>query len=450
MSLSSGGKRMAIFKAYDVRGTYPDQVNEDLFAKIGLAAVKVLKAGTVVVGRDMRESGVSLGEALIKGLTQAGANVIDIGMASTPMLNFATAFYKAGAGIQITASHNPAEYNGCKFCREDAIPVAYSTGMSEMEKLIESGSLTPAAKTGKVETRDISSDYRAHLLKFASQIKPQTVVVDAGNGVMGAFLPQLFSKLPCELIQLYFEPDGSFPNHEANPLKEENMIDLQEQVKETGADLGIAYDGDGDRAMFVDETGLTVPADVVTAMLASEMLEREPGATIVYDLRSSWAVKEEIERLGGKPLMSRVGHSFIKATMRETNAIFAGELSGHFYFRDIHYTDNAEMAMLSVLTLISKTGKKLSELAAPFRTYFPTGEINFEVEDKDAKIKAIAETFGEGGEVLELDGLSVIHKDWWCNVRPSNTEPVLRLNLEARTAALRDEMRGKVEQVLLG
>ncbi len=442
---------MAVFKAYDIRGTYPDQVDEDLFTKIGLAAVKVLGARSVVVGRDMRQSSPELVKALTKGLVQAGAEVIDIGMSSTPMLYFATAFYKAGAGVQITASHNPAQYNGCKFCREDAIPVSYETGLGEMEKLVKSGSLTPGDDAGAVEERDISSDYLAHLLKFADQIKPQTVVVDAGNGVMGAFLPKLFSKLPCELIRLYFEPDGTFPNHEANPLKPENMQDLIKRVKETGADLGVAFDGDGDRSMYVDETGEIIPCDALTALIGAEMLERDPGSTIIYDLRSSWICKEEIERLGGNALMSRVGHSFIKATMREHNAIFAGELSGHFYFRDIHYTDNAEMAMLTVLGLISKSGKKLSELIAPYRKYFATGEINFEVEDKDARMQAVEETFGKDAKnILHLDGLSVEHEDWWCNVRPSNTEPVLRLNLEARTPELRDRMREKVEAVIRG
>lgn len=440
---------MAVFKAYDVRGTYPDEVNEELFTSIGQAAVSVLKAKTVVVGRDMRESGISLSKAMINGLTRAGADVIDIGMASTPMVYFATAFYKADAGVQITASHNPAEYNGCKWCREDAIPVAYDTGLSDMEKLVKSGAFTPGEEAGSSEGRDIGKEYRAQLQKYAGQVKPLTVVVDAGNGVMGAFLPDLFAKLPCELIQLYFEPDGTFPNHEANPLKEENMRDLQAKVKDTGADLGIAYDGDGDRAMFVDENGETVPADFVTAMLAGEMLEREPGATIIYDLRSSWVCKEEIERLGGKALMSRVGHSFIKASMREHNAIFAGELSGHFYFRDIHYTDNAEMAMLSVLTLISKTDRKLSELIKPYKKYYATGEINFEVSDTESAMARVEEAFGEGSkEVMHLDGLSIIHKDWWCNLRASNTEPVLRLNLEARTEKLRDKMQNSVESVI--
>jgi len=441
---------MAVFKAYDVRGTYPDQVDEALFEKIGLAAVPVLKAKTVVVGRDMRPSGVPLAKAMIAGLTKAGADVIDIGMASTPMVYFATAFFGAGAGVQITASHNPAEYNGCKFCREDAIPVAYDTGMAEMEQRIRAGTLPAAARAGKVETRPIGAEYLKRLLSFRENIAPLKVVIDAGNGVMGAFLPALCAELPCRVTPLFWEPDGTFPNHEANPLKEENMRDLVKKVRELGADLGVAFDGDGDRCMVVDETGAIIPADFITALMARVMIGREKGATILYDLRSSWVCKEEVEKHGGKPSMCRVGHSFIKAQMRETKAIFAGELSGHFYFRDMHYTDNAELAMLSVLNLLSKERKKLSELVAPLHRYAASGEINFEVADKDGAMAAVEREFGPGGEVKKLDGLSVIHRDWWCNVRPSNTEPVLRLNLEARTPALRDEMRAKVEKVIGG
>ncbi|MCL2001349.1 MAG: phosphomannomutase/phosphoglucomutase, partial [Planctomycetes bacterium] len=276
---------MGIFKAYDIRGTYPDQVNESLFEAIGQAAPQVLKCKTAVIGRDMRESGVSLSQAMIRGLTKAGADVIDIGMASTPMLYFATAFFKAEAGVQITASHNPAAYNGCKWCREDAIPVAYDTGLAGMEKIIAKKTFTPAGNAGTVKSEEIAADYRANLLKYSAGIKPLTVVADAGNGVMGAFLPKLFEKLPCELIPMYFEPDGNFPNHEANPIKAENMRDLVTKVRESGADLGVAFDGDGDRSMYVDERGDIIPADFITALLAKEMLAMDPGATIFYDLR---------------------------------------------------------------------------------------------------------------------------------------------------------------------
>ncbi len=442
---------MSIFKAYDIRGTYPDQVNEALFEGIGQAAPQVLKCKSVVVSRDMRESGVPLAQAMMRGLTKAGVDVIDIGMASTPMLYFATAFLKAGAGVQITASHNPAAYNGCKWCREDAIPVAYDSGLAEMEKLVNRNSFTPAAKAGTITTADVAAEYRANLLKYADGIEPLTVCVDAGNGVMGAFLPALFSKLPCEVIPMYFEPDGNFPNHEANPLKEENVRDLVQKVKETGADLGVAFDGDGDRSMYIDERGGIVPADYVTALLAGEMLVREPGATIYYDLRSSKVVKEEIERLGGVAKMSRVGHSFIKAAMREDNAIFAGELSGHFYFRELHFTDNAEMAMISVLSVISKSGKKLSELIAPYKKYFATGEINFVVDNTDATMKKVEEEFkASAKDILHLDGLSMYFDKYWFNIRASNTEPVLRLNLEADDAATRDAAKAAVEKAIGG
>ncbi|MCD8139280.1 MAG: phosphomannomutase/phosphoglucomutase [Planctomycetaceae bacterium] len=442
---------MAIFKAYDVRGTYPDQVNEALFEAIGQAAPQVLKCETAVVGRDMRESGVPLAQAMIRGLTKQGVDVIDIGMASTPMLYFATAYLKAGAGVQITASHNPAKYNGCKWCREDAIPVAYDSGLGEIEKLVNKNAFTSAAKAGSVRTEDIFSEYRANLLKYAGSIKPLTVVVDAGNGVMGAFLPKLFEKLPCELIPLYFEPDGNFPNHEANPIKAENMQDLVAKVKEVGADLGVAFDGDGDRSMYVDEKGGIIPADFVTALLASEMLAMDPGGTIFYDLRSSKVVKEEIERLGGVAKMCRVGHSYIKAMMREDKAIFAGELSGHFYFRDLHYTDNAEMAMLSVLTVLSKSGKKLSELIEPFHKYFATGEINFVVDDTAAVVAKMEKEYAaKAKEVFHLDGLSMYFDGYWFNLRASNTEPVLRLNLEADTPELRDQAKAEVEKAIGG
>lgn len=442
---------MGIFKAYDVRGTYPEQVNEQLFEAIGQAAPQVLKCRTAVIGRDMRESGASLSQAMIRGLVKAGVDVIDIGMVSTPMLYYATAYYKADAGVQITASHNPAIYNGCKWCREDAVPVAYDTGLADMEKLVSKNAFTPAGKAGTVRSEDIAPEYRANLLKYADGIKPLTVAVDAGNGVMGAFLPALFNKLPCEVIPLYFEPDGNFPNHEANPSKPENMRDLAAKVKEVGADLGVAFDGDGDRSMYVDELGNLIPADFITALLAGEMLAMEPGATIFYDLRSSKVVREEIERLGGVAKMCRVGHSFIKAMMREDKAIFAGELSGHFYFRDLHYTDNAEMAMLAVLNTVSKSGKKLSELIAPFHKYFATGEINFTVADTAKTLKKVENEYKASAKnAYHLDGLSMEFDDYWFNIRASNTEPVLRLNLEADTAEKRDSARLAVEKAIGG
>ena len=444
---------MGIFKAYDVRGTYPDQINEKEFYKIGMAAVAALQVKHVVVGHDMRLSSESLYDALISGAAAAGADVTAIGMASTPMVYFATAHCKAEAGIQITASHNPAQYNGAKFCRAEAVPVAYGTGLELIEqKYLQAGDLTPSAQAGEVKNVDIHKEYVSQLAKYAGNVRPLTVVVDAGNGVMGKFLPKLFEKLPCELIPLYFEPDGSFPNHEANPLEPKNMRDLIAKVKETGADLGVAFDGDGDRSMYVDETGEIVPCDAVTALLARDFLQHTPGATIVYDLRSSRMTPEEITRLGGKPLISRVGHSFIKKLMRDTGAVFAGELSGHFYFKELHYTDNAEMAMLALLSVIGAEQKKLSEIVAPLRRYAATGEINFTVSDTAAKIKEIKEHYAgvAGAEILEIDGLSVNFADWWFNLRPSNTEPVLRLNLEGCTAELRDAKKAEVEALICG
>lgn len=452
---------MSIFKAYDIRGIYPEQLNEKAFHKIGMVAAEVLQCKTVVVGCDMRVSSPVLKIALIKGLTNAGVNVIDIGMVSTPMLYFAVTHFKTDAGMEITASHNPAEYNGIKFCRADAIPVAYDTGLEAMEqRFLAVESLRSATVLGTTSRKEITKEYISQLLKYADKISPLTVVVDTGNGVMGEFLPALFDKLPCELIPLYFAPDGTFPHHEANPLEPRNLQDLIAKVKETNADLGVAFDGDGDRCIFVDDTGAIVAGDLMTALLAGEILRRNPASAIVYDLRSSRIVAEEITRLGGKALVSRVGHSFIKKLMREQNAAFAGELSGHFYFRELHFTDNAEMAMLALLSEISRSGKKLSALIAPLKNYFATGEINFTNANPTRKIDEIKKHYAKIGntknddakiddvKISELDGLTVEFADWWFNLRPSNTEPVIRLNLEANTAELCNEKKTEVEKLI--
>ena len=443
---------MSVFKAYDVRGVYPSEINENLFRRVGRAAAATLNAKTVVIGRDMRASGIPLAAAMIQGLSEAGCHVVDVGMVSTPMLYFATVLLKADAGVQVTASHNPAQYNGCKWCRADAVPMAYDSGLADIERLVGKDSLPPPPATpGKVEKRDVGTDYRANLLKYADGLKPYAVAVDAGNGVMGAFLPALFERLPCELLPLYFDPDGTFPNHEANPLKPENMADLREKVAGSNADLGVAFDGDGDRAMFTDENGEIIPADFVTALFAMEMLEREPGAVILYDLRSSRVVAREIEARGGVGGMTRVGHSFIKARMRECKAIFAGELSGHFYFRDLHYTDNAEMAMLTMLALMSKSGKKLSELVAPLKRFHASGERNYVVDDAAAALARVEDAFApEVDEVKKLDGLSLIAPTWWANIRSSNTEPVVRLNLEGESERERDALLERIEQLIGG
>jgi len=440
---------MSIFKAYDVRGVVPRDLNEDVAYRIGRAAPLVLGAKSMVVGRDMRRSSEALARALIRGIAESGCDATDIGLCTTPMNYFAVGSGPYGGAAMVTASHNPAEWNGFKFSRSGAAPVSYETGLAEMERLV-AGELPPAPGTrGRVEKKDVRPAYVRHLLKFAEGIGPLTVVVDAGNGMAGMVLPEIFEHLPCRLHALYFELDGSFPNHEANPLKRENLVDLQAEVRATGADIGVAFDGDADRCMFVDETGEPVSSDLVTALLARELLERERGAAVVYDLRSSRVVPEEIRKAGGVPVETRVGHSFMKAILREHKGPMGGELSGHYYFRDHFYSDSGEVAMLVMLRMLSRSGRRMSELVAPLRRYSATGEINFEVEDKDAMIEALASAFRDG-EQSRLDGLTVRYKDWWFNVRKSNTEPVLRLNLEADTPEIRDRARARVEAVLRG
>ena len=439
-----------IFKAYDIRGIYPSELDEKLASRIGSAAVQVLGAKRIVVGRDMRQSGPSLRQALIDAIVAGGCDVIDIGEVGTPTLYYAVASLSADAGIMITASHNPARYNGFKLCGKGATPISYDTGIADIERLARSE--TPFATSdspGRVTERILLDEYHKFLLGLVPPSKPFKLVIDTGNGMMGAVLPGLLANLPSHVTPLFFEVDGSFPNHEPNPLDPRNMRDLQAKVREVGADLGIAFDGDGDRAMFVDERGELAPSDQITALLADEFLAKEPGATVIYDLRSSWVVRDEILRHGGKPLESRVGHSFIKRSMRESHAVFAGELSGHFYFRDAFYTDNAELAMLWVLAVLSKRGQSLSQVLRPLACYFATGELNFVVTDKESCLARLEKAF-PGAEVSWLDGITIRLGDWWCNVRPSNTEPVLRLNLEARTQALREQMRSEVERIIGG
>ena len=440
-----------IFKAYDIRGTYPDQIDEQLAGRIGAAAVEVLGARRILIGRDMRQSGPALRAAMVEAIVAQGCDVIDIGECNTPMTYWAVNVMDADAAIMITASHNPAGYNGCKISGRGAKPVSYDTGIAEIERLAlrSPAPVRPTVARGTVSERDLLPDYQRWLLGFAGTLKPFKLVIDTGNGMMGKMLPGLLAHLPCEVIPLFFEVDGSFPNHEPNPLNPANMRDLQAKVRATQADLGVAFDGDGDRVMFVDERGELVQCDYITALLAAEFLAHAPGSTIIYDLRSSWVVRDEILRLGGTPLESRVGHSFIKQSMRQSNAVFAGELSGHFYFRDAFFTDNAELAMLTLLRVLGRSGQKLSELMRPFARYHATGEVNFEVADKDACLVRLTAAFPDA-ELAHLDGLTLRFADWWCNVRPSNTEPVLRLNLEARTVPLREQMRQRVEQVIGG
>ncbi|HPD15584.1 MAG TPA: universal stress protein [Planctomycetota bacterium] len=428
---------MSIFKAYDIRGTYPDQLDEALAEKIGLAAGRLFEGRSVVVGRDMRVSSPAIAAALIRGLTRAGKNVVDIGMVTTPMVAFAVATCDYDGGVMVTASHNPKQYIGFKLTARGPEPIAYESGIARIEQWVATGDLPEAGRPGEVSTRDILPQYLHHLLGAAQGVGRLKVAVDAGNGMAGYLVPPLFERIPdVEIVPLYFEVDGTFPNHEANPLKAENLVDLQKKVVEAQADLGVAFDGDADRVAFVDEQGRAIPCDIITALIARETLKANPGAAILYDLRSSWAVAEEIKAAGGVPMMTRVGHSYIKRTMRECDAAFGGELSGHYYFRDNFYCDSGAFALLKVLSLVSRERRPLSELVRPIQRYFGSGEINSEVADKEAKIEELARAYAAGKQA-RLDGLSVEFDDWWFNVRPSNTEPVLRLVVEAKT---RDEM----------
>jgi len=434
------GVRVGIFKAYDIRGVYPDELNEQTAYAIGRAFTQVLGKKLLTLSRDMRPSSEPLGKACIEGITDAGVDVVDVGLVSTPANYFAIAYYGYPGGLQVTASHNPARYNGFKLSREKAIPFSYETGIGEVERRVTEKDLGPAPGGGSVATRDITSDYTEFMLTFAGDIRPMTIVLDAGNGMAGKMWPPVLEKLPVKLIPMYTELDGTFPNHEANPLKEENLRDVCAKVKEMGADLGIAADGDADRCVFIDERGEPVRSDLISTLIALEILQKEPGATIIYDPRSSWAFREEVEKAGGKAMVERVGHAYMKATLRQRGAAFGGELSGHYYFRDFFCADNGLLALIKVLNLLAQEGRPLSELIRPINRYFHSGEINFEVEDKDAVIEEAGRKYGDG-RISHVDGITVEYDDWWFNLRKSNTEPLVRLNLEARSeGAMKDKL----------
>jgi len=432
-----------IYKAYDVRGIYPREIDEGLARRIGCAFQHVLDAADhahggnkVVVSRDMRPSSEPLAAALIEGLRDAGLDVVDIGLATTSMNYFAIGHLATAGGVQVTASHNPAEYNGLKFSKHEARPVSGDHGIALLEKSVASGDLPKAARRGGLTEASVFADYQRHVLSFISRpagARRLRVAVDAANG-MGTIDRPIFEAMGIELVPLYFELDGTFPNHEANPLKLENLRDVSAKVREVGADLGVACDGDFDRAAFIDETGSPIGSDLITALIAGQLLSREPGQHILYDLRSSRAVAEYVREMGGIPVRERVGHSFMKATLREKHGLFGGELAGHYYFRDNFHADCAVLAVVEVLNLLWQSGKKMSELVAPLHRYAKSEETNFEVEDKPGKIRELAARYPDG-EIDYLDGITVQYPDWWFNVRPSNTEPLLRLVCEARTAA---------------
>ena len=438
-----------VFKAYDIRGTYPDQIDEVMAEKIGYAIATFLKARTLVVGRDMRLSGPAMAGAAMAGVRKAGCDVIDIGLSSTPMAYFAIGHLKTDGGFNVTASHNPARYTGFKICREDAIPLSGETGIGDIEQMVSNldDGVPEAGQPGSITPRDVRDDYVRHVMSFARDIKPMKVVIDTANGMAGHMLPAILEHLPLDVTRLYFDLDGSFPNHEADPLKVKNLQDLIGRVKETGADLGIAFDGDADRCMFVDETGTPVGADMVTALIAPVILEKYPGTAVVYDLRSSRVVPEVIQKAGGRPIRERVGHSFIKATMRREKGKFGGELSGHFYFADNYHSDSGVIAMLMMLNVLSHEGKPLSELIQPLLRTCRSGEINFRVASTEAKIQELAETFADA-TIDYKDGITIEYPGWWCNVRPSNTEPLLRLNLEADDQVAFDEARARIMALL--
>jgi phosphomannomutase len=436
-----------IFSSYDIRGIYGQNLTDEVAYRIGRAAAQYLQVPEIAIGRDMRLSSPQLTAALIRGITDQGVNVIDLGMTTTDELYFAVGKFNYPAGIMVTASHNPGKYNGMKFCRAEARPISKETGLSDIRDLAMSGKFAEPARKGEVTKRDVLDDYVNHALSFidASKIRPLKVVIDAGNGMAGMVMPKVFEKLPCTLIPLYFELDGNFPNHPASPIEPENTEDLRKKVREVGADLGAAFDGDADRMFPVDEKGEIVDGSMVTAIAAKSLLQKHPGSTILYNLIVSKSVPELVEQMGGKPFRSRVGHSHIKADMRTHNAIFGGEHSGHFYFRDNWYADSGLIAFLMTLELVSQGDKPLSEMLNPLDHWVRSGEYNSTVNDKEGKLKALEEHYGkEAKSVDHLDGVTFDFGDWWFNVRPSNTEPFLRLNLEAKTRELMEQKRDEV------
>lgn len=442
-----------IFKAYDIRGVYPIEVNEETTRAVGAGFAAYLKASRVAVGRDMRVSSPALAAAFIDGVTSQGADVVDYGMMPTDMLYYAVAADRdrLDGGAQITASHNPKQYNGLKMVRQEALPLSADAGIFDIRDMIASDRLpAAAARRGQVREKNVLDAYVTHVLSFIdpSVVKPFKVVLDAGSGMGGLVAPRLFDRLPCRTTRLCFDIDGTFPVHEANPLIEENRRDITERVIAEKADVGIAWDGDADRCFFITGTGEFVPGDFVTALLAEAFLMKDPGASIIYDLRASFAVRDVVARYGGVALMNRVGHAFIKQRMRETNAIFGGEVTGHYYFRDNFYADNGFIPALLMLELMSNKGQSLHELISPLKAkYFISGEINTTLahpDDVPLKLAEIARKYADGKQDT-LDGLSVEYPEWHFNVRPSNTEPLLRLNLEAKTERL---MEGRRDEVL--
>ncbi len=448
-----------IFKAYDIRGIYPEQLNEEDAWKIGCATARFLPSllhgyergqahsRSVCVGRDMRTHSETLAQALSEGIRAAETNVIDIGMIDTPQMYFAINFLNACGGVQVTASHNPAKYNGFKISSFGAKPVGADTGLKDIKHLATALVHTKGKVTGSAEKLDLTAEYRNHVLKFLSpKIKELKIAVDASNGMAGKMVPAIFGDLPIEIIDLNFEHKGKF-KHPPDPLVERNLAQVKAAVKKNKCDFGVCFDGDADRMMMVDEKGVTISCDLITALLVPYFLNKQANSTIVYDLRSSRVVVEEIIKNGGTPRRERVGHAFMKKAMRDSHAIFGGELSGHFYYRDNYCTDSALITLVHVLNILSETNVPISESIKPLRRYYASGEINFKVEDKQAKMDELTKRYGDG-QIDHLDGVTIGYKNWWFNCRPSNTEPLLRLNVESKTKKLLEEKLAEIEQTL--
>jgi phosphomannomutase len=449
----------AIFKAYDIRGVYPDQLDEEAAWKIGYATARFLRsllrgyqrgqanAQSVCVGRDMRTHSESLAQALIEGMNATGTNVIDIGMIDTPQMYFAINHLGTCGGVQVTASHNPAKYNGFKISGLKAAPIGADTGLKDIEHIATALPHTKAKTKKSVQNLDLTEEYKNHVLKFIHPgNKNLKIAIDASNGMAGKMVPGVFSDLPIEILPINFEHTGEFV-HEPDPLVEKNLADVKRAVRQESCDFGICFDGDADRMMMVDQNGKNISCDLLTALMVPYFLKVNPTATVVYDLRSSWVVAEEIIKYGGTPRRERVGHSFMKKAMRDSRAAFGGELSGHFYYRDNYCTDSAAITLVHVLNIVSETTLPISQLVQPLRRYYQSGEINFKVEDKQQKMDELARRYRDA-KVDYLDGVTVQYKDFWFNCRPSNTEPLLRLNVEAKTKELLDEILAEIKEQL--
>jgi phosphomannomutase len=436
-----------IFKAYDIRGIYPDELNEQIAYKIGRAFATLLNPNQVIIGRDMRLSGESLANAIINGILDQGANVLDIGMISTDQFYFACGT-RGYPGVMVTASHNPKAYNGFKMVRKMPHLLSGDEGIQDIRKLVENEEFSKSGKKGSFQSEDIEEAYVSKILSLIDPqaLSPIKVVADTANGMVGPILSEIYRRLPVELIGLYLEPDGNLPNHGLDPLQPENRAELQRKVVEEQADIGFAFDGDGDRFFTIDDRGLFVPGDFLTAIIADYLLETRPGAKIIYDVRASWAVPDTIRKAGGVPLMERVGHAFMKERMAQEKALFAGEVTGHYYFDEFFCADSGILPSLILLELLSKRNIRLSELLIPLeQEYFISGEINSKVGDVQTRIRELTHKF-KNGEQYTLDGISVIYPSWHFNVRPSNTEPLLRLNLESIES--QTEMERRRDEVL--